>query len=164
MITLFGGAHFFNFVSLLLYPTEVKRLKCAMLGLHRICYFALWWYSVLIIHEDLASTINLSPWWLRLLSVLRRWYCCYWFVVAPIVCVVFFAFGPCGVVQYLATFLVLQSSHWERKSWLLDTFYGIIGVMWLLVFCVSSSQWGGLVSEGAGGGGGGLWYFQFIHT
>ena len=32
MITLFGCAHFFNFVSFLLYPTEVKRLKCAMLG------------------------------------------------------------------------------------------------------------------------------------
>ena len=32
MITLFGCSHFFNFVSFLLYPTEVKRLKCAMLG------------------------------------------------------------------------------------------------------------------------------------
>ena len=32
MITLFGCAHFFNFVSFLLYPVEAKRLKCAMLG------------------------------------------------------------------------------------------------------------------------------------
>ena len=32
MITFFGCVHFFNFVSFLLYPTEVKRLKCAMLG------------------------------------------------------------------------------------------------------------------------------------
>ena len=32
MITLFGSVHFFNFVSYLLYPTKVKRLKCAMLG------------------------------------------------------------------------------------------------------------------------------------
>ena len=32
MITLFSCAHFFNFVSFLLYPTDVKRLKCAMLG------------------------------------------------------------------------------------------------------------------------------------
>ena len=32
MITLFGYAHFLKFVSFLLYPTEVKRLKCAMLG------------------------------------------------------------------------------------------------------------------------------------
>ena len=32
MITLLGCAHFFNFVSFLLYPTDVKRLKCAMLG------------------------------------------------------------------------------------------------------------------------------------
>ena len=43
MITLFSCAHFFNFVSFLLYPTEVKRLKCAMLGaftvinLHEYC-------------------------------------------------------------------------------------------------------------------------------
>ena len=32
MITLFGFTHFFNFVSFLLYPMEVKRLRCAMLG------------------------------------------------------------------------------------------------------------------------------------
>ena len=32
MITLSGCAHFFNFDSFLLYPTEVERLKCAMLG------------------------------------------------------------------------------------------------------------------------------------
>ena len=32
MITLFGCAHFFNFVSFLLYPTDDKRLKCVMLG------------------------------------------------------------------------------------------------------------------------------------
>ena len=32
MITLFGCAHSFNSVSFLLYPTEVIRLKCAMLG------------------------------------------------------------------------------------------------------------------------------------
>ena len=36
MITLFGCAHFFNFVSFLLYPTEVKRLKCAMLGAYTV--------------------------------------------------------------------------------------------------------------------------------
>ena len=72
-------------------------------------------------------------------------------------CGFFFSFGPFGVVQYLVSFLVLQSSHWERKSWLLNSFYGIIGVKWLLVFCDSSSQWRGLVSEGAGGG---IWYFH----
>ena len=32
MITLFSSAHFFNFVSFLLYLREVRRLKCAMLG------------------------------------------------------------------------------------------------------------------------------------
>ena len=32
LITLFDCAKYFKFVSFLLYPTEVKRLKCAMLG------------------------------------------------------------------------------------------------------------------------------------
>ena len=32
MITLFRCEQFFNFVSFLLHPKEVKRLKCAMLG------------------------------------------------------------------------------------------------------------------------------------
>ena len=32
MITLFGYTHFFSFVSFLLYPMEIKRLKSAMLG------------------------------------------------------------------------------------------------------------------------------------
>ena len=32
MITIFGCAHFFNFVSFLLYTTEVKWLKRTMLG------------------------------------------------------------------------------------------------------------------------------------
>ena len=37
MITLFGCTHFFNFVSFLLYPMEVKKLRCAMLGAFTIC-------------------------------------------------------------------------------------------------------------------------------
>ena len=40
MITLFGCAHFFNFVSFLLYPTEVKRIKCPMLGAFTVLTFA----------------------------------------------------------------------------------------------------------------------------
>ena len=39
MITLFGCAHFFNFVSFLLYPMLVKRLKCAMLGAFTVTLF-----------------------------------------------------------------------------------------------------------------------------
>ena len=39
MSTLFGYAHFFNFVSFLLYPTEVKRLKCPMLGAFTVNVF-----------------------------------------------------------------------------------------------------------------------------
>ena len=41
------------------------------------------------------------------------------FIVAPIVCVFFCVFGPCFVVQYLVSFLVLQSSRWGRERWLL---------------------------------------------
>ena len=61
--------------------------------------------------DDLASKIVLSPMWLRLLSVLRRWFCCCWilFIVAPIVCGGL-EFGPWFVVQYLVLFLFFQSS------------------------------------------------------
>ena len=37
MITLFGCAHFFNFVSFLLYPMVAKRLRCAMLRAFTVC-------------------------------------------------------------------------------------------------------------------------------
>ena len=36
MITLFGGAKYFKFVSFLLYVMEVKRLKCALLGAYTV--------------------------------------------------------------------------------------------------------------------------------
>ena len=42
MITLFGCAHVFNFVSFLLYPTDVKRLKCAMLGAFTVNEMYVW--------------------------------------------------------------------------------------------------------------------------
>ena len=45
------------------------------------------------------------------------------FIVAPIVllfCFVF-VFGSCFVVQYLVSFLVLQSSCWGRERWLLKS-------------------------------------------
>ena len=42
MITLFGCAHFFKFVSFLLYPMEIKRLRCAMLGAFTVNLFTLW--------------------------------------------------------------------------------------------------------------------------
>ena len=41
MITLFGCAQFFMFVSLLLYLTQVKMLKCAMLGAFIVCLICL---------------------------------------------------------------------------------------------------------------------------
>ena len=41
--------------------------------------------------------------------------CCWLIiVVAPIVCFIF-VFGPCFVLQYLVSFLVLQSSRWGRE-------------------------------------------------
>ena len=47
MITLFGGAKYFKFVSFLLYVMEVKRLKCAMLGAYTVnlvvfCHFVVY--------------------------------------------------------------------------------------------------------------------------
>ena len=51
-----------------------------------------------------------------------------------------FVFGPCFVVQYLVSFLILQSQR-ELVALLLLPF----DAMLLLVFCVSSSRCSGLV-------------------
>ena len=80
---------------------------------------------------------------LRLLSVLRRWFCCCWFFVysflfAPIACGGS-VFCPCFVMQYFVSFLVLQSSWRGKERWLLY-FYFLPGVSWLLVFCGSFSR------------------------
>ena len=45
------------------------------------------------------------------LSILRWWFCCCQFIVALIDCGGS-VFGPCFVVQYLVSFVVLQSSRW----------------------------------------------------
>ena len=54
-----------------------------------------------------------------------------------------FMFGSCFAMHYLVPFLVLQSSRWGRKSWLLY-FNGIL-MSFDLLFCVSSSWCHGLV-------------------
>ena len=58
--------------------------------------------------------MHLSPQWLRLLSVLRRWFCCCWLVVYcyPIV-------GFCNCSNFVYVFmslLVLQSSWWGKRE------------------------------------------------
>ena len=50
----------------------------------------------------------------------------------------------CFVMQYIVFFLVLQSSCWGREGRLLY-FNHLLAVVWLLVFCVSSSWCRGLV-------------------
>ena len=52
--------------------------------------------------------------------------------------------SPCCVVQYFASFLVLQSSYGGKKSWLLY-FCGILNVMFLLMFFSYFSRCLGLV-------------------
>ena len=49
-----------------------------------------------------------------------------------------FVLGPWFVMQYFVSFLVLQSSRWGREGWLLY-FNCLLGIMWLLLFCDSSS-------------------------
>ena len=76
-----------------------------------------------------------TPRWLRLLSVLRWWLCCCWFDVG---CYSHWCVGPCFVMHYLVSFLVLQSFWQGRESWLLY-FNCLPGFLWLLVFWCSSS-------------------------
>ena len=99
--------------------------------------------------------MHLSPQWLRLLSVLWRWFCfsslfVYCFTPILEVCIVL-----CFVVRYLMSILVLQSSWWGRESWLLCLIC-LPGVSWWL--SGSSSRCHGVVC------GLWLWYFLIILT
>ena len=100
-----------------------------------------------------TSKMHLSPRWLWLLAVLRRWFCCCWFDVDWYF--MWFLTVLCFVVRYFMSLLVLQSSWWGRESWLLY-FVCLPGVSWLL--CGSSSQWHGFVCSLW------LWYFLIILT
>ena len=62
---------------------------------------------------------------------------------------------PCFVVRYFVSILALQSSWWERQSWLL-CLVCLPGVFWLL--CGSSSQCQGAVCSLW------VWYFLIILT
>ena len=59
-----------------------------------------------------------SPFFFRLLSVLMRWFCyCLFIVYSCSNCLMEFCLGPC--IEYIVSFLYLQSFHWGRKNWLL---------------------------------------------
>ena len=98
--------------------------------------------------------MHLSPRWLRLLSVLRRWFCCCWplFIVFPLW---ESAIVLCFVVRNFMFILVLQSSWWGRESWLLCLIC-LPGVSWWL--SGSSSRCHGVVC------GLWLWYLLTILT
>ena len=94
----------------------------------------------------MASKINLSPppQKLRLLSILRWRFFCYSLFFLPL-----FA----GVYLVSLSFLVLQSSRWEKESWLHDVCC-ILNVMSLLSFFDSSLRWHGLVCS--------MWLWHFL--
>ena len=71
--------------------------------------------------------VPLSPQWFRLLSVLRRWFCCCWLFLPLWDSVIFL----CFVMRYFVSILVLQSSWWGRESWLL-CWVCLLGVSWWL--------------------------------
>ena len=65
----------------------------------------------------------------KLLSVHRWWFCCCLFIVyCSSHCLRGFVLCPCFVLQYFLSFLVLQSSHWGRESWLFSQGGGWGGV------------------------------------
>ena len=82
--------------------------------------------------------------WLRLLFILRRWFCCCRFIVYCCSHCRGSVFGPCFVMHYSVSFLVFQSSWCGRESWLLYL-SRLPDVLWLLVFCGTSSRCRGLV-------------------
>ena len=76
----------------------------------------------------------LAPQRYRLLSVLRRWFCCCWFVVA---CYPITGFCNCSIFCYFISILVLHLDGEERESWLF-CLVCLPCVSWLL--CGYSSQ------------------------
>ena len=79
------------------------------------------------------------PQWLRLLSVLRRWFCCCWSVVW---CASHWLWGLCVclcfVLHYFVSSLVLQPSWTGRESWLLcfhclTHVFFTVNVLWLFL-------------------------------
>ena len=104
--------------------------------------------------------LKIAPQWLNwLLSILRRWFCCCWFLIVDSLLIVTPIVGFCCSMFCSAllnvSILVLQSSWWGGESWLLG-FVCLPGVSWLL--CGSSSRCQGFVCSLW------LWYFRIIHT
>ena len=99
--------------------------------------------------------MHLSPRWLRLLSVLRRWFCCLLTFCLLLLPLLESVIVLCFVVRYFMSILVLQSSWWGRESWLLCLIC-LPGVSWWLGS--SSSRCHGVVCSLW------LWYFLIILT
>ena len=74
-------------------------------------------FTIVIYGDDLASKIDLShpvaPAAVRSKSVVLL-LLIHYLLLLPLFCVVDFYFGPCFVVQYLVSFLVLQYYRWGR--------------------------------------------------
>ena len=124
-------------------------------------FHASWTFLVLQQQQNLerkfgTCKMHLSPRWLRLLSVLRRWFCCWWlFVFVYCNSIVGAVFVLCFVVRNFISILVLQSSWWGRESRLLCLIC-LLGVSWWL--SGSSSRCHGVVCSLR------LWYFLIILT
>ena len=94
--------------------------------------------------------------WLGHLSILGRWFCCCWSIAY---CCSHCLWGFCVwsffCYSVLCVLLVLQPPLWGKKSRLLY-FNRVPDVLWLLVFCRSSSRYPVLIWSMW------LWYFLFI--
>ena len=105
-----------------------------------------------------TSKMHLRPTrqWLRLLSVIRRWFFCCWFIVYCCShCLLGFCVSSMLCYPVLCDFAVLQLYWWGRESWLFDC---LLDILWQSVFCGLSSQCRGLVLSVW------LWYFLIILT
>ena len=144
---------------------------------HRVvCGLWLWYFLIIltIFHASWAllvlqqqqnlgrrfgtSKMHLSPpppRWLRLLSVLSRWFCCFLAFCLLLLPLWESVIVLCFVVRNFMSILVLQSSWWGRERWLL-CLVCLPDVSWWL--CGSSSRCYGFVC------GLWLWYFLIILT
>ena len=98
-------------------------------------------YLTIVSYCALLRCTQTSPLrWLRVLFLLREWFCCCWFFVLwTSQCSIVFFFS----MHFFLSFKVFQSC-WRKRERVCICFNRLSDILWLLVFWISSLWWPGL--------------------
>ena len=82
-----------------------------------------------------TSKMHLSPRWLRLMPVLRRWFCCCWLVVyvTPIVGVCYCSMFWCTLLYVHSSFAIILMGKREPVALLRLSSWCLVIVVWLFL-------------------------------